>query len=285
MAPEAACNMGVEWVGADRLDPPRAEIGAQPDLYTLDAVAYESLMIGAFSIFRGTSPDGTKKADVCLGFSRDGFHWDRPSRSPFLANSTKIEDWNWGYMHSAGGVCLIVGDKLYFYSCGRSPTPGGAAGLEKGARTYSTGLATLRRDGFASMRAGDDEGSLTTRSVRFTGKHLFLNLAASQGHLRVEILDESGRTIEPFTRSNSVSLSVDQTLAEVKWMGVQDLSALIGRTVKFRFHLKNGSLYSFWVSQNPSGASNGFVAAGGPGFSGPVDTVGSALYNSKGLLP
>ena len=54
----------------------------------------------------------------------------------------------------------------------------------------STGLATLRRDGFASLDAGDEEGTITTRPVMFTGKHLFVNVDAPRGELRVEILDE-----------------------------------------------------------------------------------------------
>jgi hypothetical protein len=44
--------------------------------------------------------------------------------------------------------------------------------------------------------------------------------------------------------------------------------------VQFRFYLKSGKLYAFWISDKESGASNGYVAAGGPGFTGPTDTVG-----------
>jgi len=54
------------------------------------------------------------------------------------------------------------------------------------------------------------------------------------------------------------------------------LAKLAGQPVRFRFHLKNGALYSFWVSPDASGASHGYVAAGGPGFTGPTDTVGAA---------
>ena len=39
-------------------------------------------------------------------------------------------------------------------------------------------------------------------------------------------------------------------------------------------HLRGGRLYAFWVSPAASGASHGYVAAGGPGFKGPTDTVG-----------
>ena len=47
-----------------------------------------------------------------------------------------------------------------------------------------------------------------------------------------------------------------------------------GKPVRFRFYLKKGSLYSFWVSPEESGASHGYVAGGGKGFIGPTDTVG-----------
>ena len=39
--------------------------------------------------------------------------------------------------------------------------------------------------------------------------------------------------------------------------------------------LRNGALYSFWTTPDASGASHGYVAAGGPGFTGPTDTTGS----------
>ena len=53
----------------------------------------------------------------------------------------------------------------------------------------------LRRDGFASMDAGDEDGTLTTRPVTFRGKHLFVNVAAEGGELRAEVLDEDGQVI------------------------------------------------------------------------------------------
>ena len=68
----------------------------------------------------------------------------------------------------------------------------------------------------------------------------------------------------------------DSTLSRVVWKEAADLSRLAGRPVRFRFHLTNGKLYSFWVSPSETGASHGYVAAGGPGFTGPSDTVGRA---------
>jgi len=116
------------------------------------------------------------------------------------------------------------------------------------------------------MDAGKAGGTLTTRCVRFTGKYLFVNVDADAGEFRAELLDESGQVIAPFSRDNCVPISVDKTLQLVRWKDASDLSAVAGKPVKFRFYLTNGQLYAFWVSQDQSGASHGYVAAGGPGL-------------------
>ena len=159
----------------------------------------------------------------------------------------------------------MVGDKLYFYFSARAGIKG-----SKASGACTTGLAILRRDGFASMDAGETEGTLTTRPVQFNGKHLFVNLDAKQGELRVEAIDAQGKPIAPFTKENCEPLATDATLAAVRWRGAEDLSALAGKPVSLRFHLTNGRLYSFWVSPDVSGASHGYVAAGGPGFTTPA---------------
>ncbi len=261
------------WCGSDRLDPPRADLQTVCELYNLDCVAYESVLLGLFTIWRGDKnipPGRPKPNEVCVGFSRDGFHWHRPERKPFLAVSEKPGDWNWGNVQSAGGGCLVVGNELYFYHSGRAGSPGRGAARDTGG---ATGLAVLRRDGFASFDAGQDGGTLTTRPVTFRGRYLFVNAATADGELTVEVFDGHGRVIEGFTRADCLPVRADRTHQAVTWKA-GDLGKLAGRPVKFRFHLTGGRLYAFWVSPERSGASHGYVAAGGPGFPGPVDTVG-----------
>ena len=257
------------WTMADRLDPRRIDLNVQPQLYNLDCVAYESLILGLFDIWVGQTTNRPKPNYLTVGFTRDGFHWNRPTHEPFISLSERKGDWNWGNVQSAGGCCLVVDDKLYFYVSGR-------AGVDRsaGSGVCTTGLATLRRDGFASMDASKEEGTLTTRPVTFRGKYLFINADADQGDLRVEVLHKDGKVVKPFTRGKCTPASTDKTLQAVKWGRKADLSGLAGQPVKFRFHLKNARLYSFWVSPEPSGASHGYVAAGGPGFTGPTDTIG-----------
>jgi len=259
------------WIGSDDLDPQREDMKINPELYNLDCIAYESLILGLFTIWRGQPQNREKPNEVCVGFSRDGWSWFRPDRRAFCPVSEQPGDWNYSNIQSAGGCCLVVGEKLYFYVSGR----GGTGKTRRDGQINATSLALLRRDGFASMDADDVEGTLTTRPVRFGGKYLFVNLDAGAGELSAEILDEREQVIAPFSRSNCLPVRGDKTLLAVNWKGTDDLSAVSGKTVKFRFYLRKGRLYAFWVSPDRSGASHGYVAAGGPGFTDPTDTVGS----------
>lgn len=280
-------SKAVFWTGTDRLDEPEPADGYphggdQPQLYSLNAVAYESLMVGMHYIHRG--PDNgicdrerfPKLIDLELGFSRDGFHWSRPDRRPFIAASRQEGTWDRAYLHSTAGMFLVMGDRLVFPYVGTSGVaPNGDRGMYTGG---SIGLAMLRRDGFASFDAGDTPGTLTTRPVTFNGHHLFVNVDCPRGELRVEVLDRDGEMIAPFSLADCVPLTTDRTLVRVQWQNAADLARLAGQPVRFRFHLRQGSLYAFWVSRDHTGRSEGYVAAGGLGYPGPRDTVGRAVF-------
>jgi hypothetical protein len=279
-------DSSVYWCNADRLDEPDPNEQCPPQLYSLTAVAYESLMLGVFYVHLGPPNDicsqekRPKITELKLGFSRDGFHWERPDRRAFIPASRKEGTWDRGYVHSNSGVCLVDGDRLIFPYCAFSgTTPDGRRGIYCGA---SVGYAMLRRDGFASMDAGVTPGGLTTRPLAFSGKCLFVNVNAPDGFLRAEILDESGTPIEPFTIDNCNPLTADSTITQVTWTGASDLSALAGRPVRLRFELTDGSLYSFWISRDETGRSDGYVAAGGPGYPEIKDTVGKAALTATG---
>lgn len=252
------------WTGADTQDPMREDLKIPCELYNLDGVSYESLILGLFTIWRGQPKDREKPNDLVLGYSRDGWHWWRPDRGPFCPVSDRQGEWNANNVQSAGGGCLVVGDQLYFYVSGRA----GRFGTPEGV--CSTGLAVLRRDGFASMDAGADEGTLTTRPVRFGGRFLFVNLDAPEGRLEVDLLDGTGGVL-----AASRAVTGDGTRLAVEWKDASDLSSWAGRPVRFRFRLRKGSLYAFWISPDASGASRGYAAAGGPGFTGPTDAAGA----------
>jgi hypothetical protein len=132
----------------------------------------------------------------------------------------------------------------------------------------------LRRDGFVSMDAEGETGMLTSRPLVFSGRQLFVNVDAPDGILRAEVRDLEGKPIKPFTLANSVPYTGNSTIVQLGWNGVEDLSAIAGKPVRLHFELTRGSLYSFWVSRDETGRSDGYVAGGGPGYTGPTDTVG-----------
>jgi hypothetical protein len=287
---------GIMWVATDKLDPqnPIREYAEGPALYNLDAAPYESLMLGQFSIWQGpeneicSSKQIQKRCDILIGYSRDGFHWDRPDRNRFISCSWDVNDWRFGNVQSVVGGCLVVGDKLYFYFSGRAKGDIGFYDTEtiKAAKSWhsaaATGLAVLRRDGFASMDANDKGGTLTTRPLSFKGKYLFVNVDAKDGELRAEILDKDGNVMPSYTTQNCKPVKVDSTIYQIEWDNDKDLSGFAGSPVKIRFSLKNAKLYAFWVTPDKNGASHGYVAAGGPGFTGPIDTVGNDAYKKEG---
>lgn len=283
-------DKSVYWTNADKLDPPDPEVGNNPQLYSLNAVAYESILLGENYVLLGPwnrvceAGKFPKITELHLGFSRDGFHWSRPAdRRPFIAATREDGHPDRGYVHGTNGVMLVHEDKLWFPYCAYSGlAPNGHRGMYTGA---TISMATLRRDGFASMDAADKPGVLTTRPVAFNGRNLFVNVNNPDGELRVEILDEKGQPIAPFTRENSVAIKADTTLAEVTWKDAPNLDAVRGKPVSFRFHLTNGSLYAFWVSPDQKGASGGYLGAGGPAYDGVIDTKGREALPETTALP
>lgn len=242
----------------------------EPGIYNFDAIPYESIMLGFYSAWAGPEnrvceQEGIQKRNVLsLGYSRDGFHFSRPTHQPFMNVNESEGAWNWGNMQSVNGVPLIVGDSLYFYCSGRRLND-----IMWDSYT-STGLAKLRRDGFVSMRAAADWGSLTTEPIVFDGKYLFVNadVKGRKAQLLVEVLDADGNPVEGYAKADCTGLKrTDSTKAMITWRNHEDLSALAGQPVRLRFYLKDGDLYSFWISPWPTGESRGYTAGGGPGLS------------------
>ncbi len=290
----------VPWARADKLDLPDPRVGDKTQLYNIDAVAYESLMLGMFEIHYGplNSVNARKGIPKFTGlnfaYSRDGFHWHRPDRKMAINSEFDAGHWDRGYVQSLNNICVIRGDKLWFYYSAFAGDETRRLG-ENGIKTNmesglygngATGVAVLRRDGFASLNATAGGGVLLTRPVTFSGAHLFVNADAPRGALLVEICDETGNAIAPFTFANCIPFTGDSTLAPISWKGEPKggLSALAGKPVRFRFKLTDGKLYSFWVSRDATGRSDGYVAGGGPGYTGPTDTVGAGALEAESKL-
>jgi hypothetical protein len=261
------------WCAADCMDQGGT---TPPQLYNLDAVAYESVVVGLFQILKGPpnlmgeATGLPKLTELVLATSRDGFHWHRPDRTPFLAARREPGSWEYGYVESTGGVLLVVGDELWFYYSAYAGDPNRLEGTWHVNGMYAngaTGLAKLRRDGFASLQCRIPEAEMITRPLLFDGRHLFVNANTAGRSLRVECLNHEGLVVPGFSAEECIAWCGNSTKVEIGWKNAS-LAQLAGSPVKFRFLLDAGEIYSFWVAADAQGASRGYLGAGGPGWSG-----------------
>ncbi len=236
-----------------------------PGIYNHDAIAYESLFLGFFNVWQGPENNVCKtegihkRNELLIGYSRDGFHWDRPDMHRFMGVSGTNDQWNDGNIQSVIGSPLIVGDSLYFYCSGRKTNS------IFWDSNMSTGLAKLRRDGFASLNAGSLEGFVTTRNLTFNGEYLFVNADASNGQLRAEILDVQGNVISSYSKDECKPVKTNGTKIKINWNNHDSLEGL-PETIRIKFYLTDAAIYSFWVSEGATGESGGYTGGGGPGL-------------------
>ncbi|MBQ8552062.1 MAG: glycosyl hydrolase family 32 [Clostridia bacterium] len=241
------------WMQCDSLDSAIPYIGYEPQLYNVDCVGYESIMLGMFQIMYGPENDVCEKGGVpkitelIPMYSRDGYHFSRPCRDSIINASMHRGAWDRGYVQSVGGVTLINGDELYIYYIGfggdesRAEEPWFTNGMY---RNGATGLAKLRRDGFVSMNG---DGSLLTRPMIYDGKtSMHINF---KGNVKVELLDADNNLLA------SARVSGDSTN-----MRLFDVSAYNNKVVRARFDV-DGELYSFGFA-DACGDFGGAHAAG-----------------------
>lgn len=259
------------WFNAEDDDPQHPDFPEiRPQIYNHEAMPYEGCLIGYFTIWQGPENDACdrlniqKRNEVLIGWSNDGFHWNREFKQPFLPVSDDFKAWNAGNVQSTAGNPLIVGDSLYFYISGRYNSK------PVHDSNFATGLAILRRDGFVSLRAAMSEGCAVSDILLVNGGYFFVNadVCNKKGLLLVELQDENGIPIPGFTQKDCVAMKrINSTKYQITWNANQNLESLKGKIVRVKFYLRDADLYAFWFSPWETGESRGYTAGGGPGLS------------------
>jgi hypothetical protein len=212
--------------------------GQHTDFYGLSGFAYESMYIGFLWIFRITDGNNDGPIFVELVSSHDGVDWIREEepRTPILPLGP-TGSWDGGMVFTPNHP-LVESDTIKLYYGGINVTHG--AGKEAGA----IGLATLRKDGFASLDAGGAAGTITTKRLLGAAGPLRVNYKAAGGSLKVEVLDENGKALPGFSRDDCEPLNGDSVDQVVRWKGSSEVPRQTG-PVRFRFVLQNAAIYSF----------------------------------------
>ena len=221
----------------DRLDPPDRQ------LYGHIGFVYESMWIGMIRTMR-LIPKGFKQVDIQLSYSRDGRHWSRPSqRKPFIPLGTD-DSWDADYLGPAKIIPALVGNELWFYYFGARS----ANREDVNDWSFGIGLAKLRRDGFASLNAGQTPGQIITRPMTFKGECLFVNVeVADGGWVKAAVLSRDSEPIESYTLDDSIALTEDITKGRMVWKSMKELAEPGDGHLRLVFQLKNARLYSFWI--------------------------------------
>ena len=238
-----------------------AKIPGMHGVYEADGYPYESIWLNNFSmstwipmsrqwVEEKNMPKNRpykKRNWIRLATSRDGRHWYYfGDRKPFIPLGPE-GSWKPHYLRMANlatvGGPIVKDDELWFYY------RGGSIDGPKSGWHYATGLATLRRDGFASLNVEDEPGLVITRPLVFEGKgNLFVNAeVAKDGCLQISVMDEEGEPIEGFAQDDCRAICEDSTNIAVGWRANETLAKLKERYIRLAFHLKNAKLYSFRI--------------------------------------
>ena len=174
--------------------------------------------------------------------SRDGVMFQRWNEGFLRPGIERNGTWNYGHQmiawHPVETKGMLEGapNELSFFA----------------VESYWTGTSdllrryTLRLDGFVSVNAPMSGGELITQPVTFTGNHLWLNFSTSAaGSVQVELQDKEGKPLSGYSIDDCEVLFGDTIDRNVVWKSKPDLSAIVGRTVRLRFVLRDADVFSF----------------------------------------
>lgn len=233
---------------ADDLDPDATQI------YGMPVFPYQGLYIGLPWIYCARyfksgdysvkklheAQEGSPRTmEVQLAWSWDLINWTRaPGRPQFIPRGAQGQ-WDGGMIVTARAP-VPIGDRLHFYY-------GGCDGLHDDKRVNAAiGLATLRLDGFCSLRAGDTEGWLISRRDPFRRPAVTINArTGTNGYVTAEILDRRNRVLAGFAKADCVAFRGDAVRHELRWRPAAFAAAQKLNDYKIRFWLKNAELFSY----------------------------------------
>ena len=212
------------------------EVGTQ--FYGMPVNLYEGLYLGMAWIYR-EGVDGT--IDTSLATSQDGIHWQRVlDRQTFLSLGPPCS-WEDGMVRISQNF-ITVGNQIFLYYGGvNGPHTGQKFKQIERIHKPMLGLATLRRDGFVSLDAGEEEGYLLTKPLVIEGQQFHINADANRGYLIIMVTDDQGHRLDGYTSPQITGNHLDLNVTFD-----HPIEELMGKKVRLRFQLKQSSLYSYW---------------------------------------
>lgn len=190
--------------------------------------------------------------DTQLAISRNGRVFERFPGRPRLIELGPKDSWDSGMVFGSSSW-QEVGDEWLLYYAGYN------GGHNSTTSVPGIGVATIRKEGFASLRGPELGGVVSTRALRWSGDRLLVNcdattrdhvdihgrkLKRNQGELKVRVVDAGRKPLPGFDYEDSVPFTGDSTKHEVKWKK-KSIAELKTKVVRLEFQLKMADLYTF----------------------------------------
>jgi len=222
-----------------------ADDGPKTQFYGAGVDIYEGVYIAMTWLYR---EGGDAKIDTQLATSRDGQAWTRVAGRATWLPLGDDDSWEGGMVRAVERI-IVNGDLLFIYY-GGVHGPHGRPGHPPVVRKHpgSVGLAMARRDGFVSFDAGDQSGTVLTKSFPLPAGQLTLNADASRGEVRAALCNEAGTPLPGFEQSEPIR--DDAYAAAVTWPAA-DPAKLAGRNIRLKLSARNAKLYSYWFDPAP----------------------------------
>ena len=166
-------------------------------------------------------------SDAIFMSSRDGINWSRTFMEAWVRPGLDRKNWVNRNNMPACGIIDTSCNEFSMY-------------ISENYRTATNGIRRLaiRKYGFASVNAGYEGGSFTTKPFTFAGDSLFINYSTSAaGHVKVLLLDDKGLLL-----LESDIIYGDEIFEKVNFGA--SLSQFAGGQVKLVFDLKDADIYA-----------------------------------------
>lgn len=173
-------------------------------------------------------------SDTVLMTSRGGTTYARTFMEGFVRPGLGLNNWSSRTNYPALGVIPTGSGEMSLY-----------IQRNYGQSTHHLQRLVLRTDGFVSVHAPYEGGTMTSRPVVLDGTQLVINYATSAaGEIRVALLNEDGSVIPGYTESDCAEILGDQIERAIQWNGSANLSEFQGKTIRLRFTLKDADVFS-----------------------------------------
>jgi hypothetical protein len=278
---------GGKWTEDELVLEADQDDGPAADIYFMQVSGYAGYYIGLPAVYhRAACHDLSMQGTIHgqLAASLDGRNWERVSQGQQFLPLGEPGAWDSGMVCPICGP-FMIGDKLLYYYSGQvnrhdEPLP----------KNYhrDCGIARLRLDGFVSLDAVGEGGTVLTTPLWPRGKYLFVNADARGGEIRVEVLQDytyielkefeagkKGRGL--FRVENCIPFTGNSTCHRVEWKSGENFfdsfpkgwnspeahaetkgrHHFTERAISLKFYLRNAKLYSYWFADEEGSPDEG----------------------------